>query len=236
MKQWLVGATVLVSASACGGGEEGLAVQQQGLGGSGGGLIAFFQQTGGGTGGGGGSGGMGPGYSGATDTTLEEDQPTTNFGASGTCTADGWGDRRNCLLQWSSLTVPASATVLEAWIDLFLDDGTASTFNVFKVTRAWNEGQATWLNAQSGTPWAGPGATGASDTDAPVLGTLTGSVGWRRISLNAAGIAAVQDWVSNSASNKGVVLGGNSSDGVHIRSSEYSDAAKRPVLFIRYAP
>lgn len=242
MRTWL--GFVLVSSVgllACSGYEEDLGEISQGIGGS----AVIFPCPISGAGSGGsphgygfqeGSKVFGSDYAGTSDTFLYEDHPTTNYGSSDTCTADGGSDRRNCLLRWSSLPIPTNVTVLGAALTLQLTDGTASIITLFKMTRAWDEGQATWQNASSGSPWGAPGARGSTDTASSVLGTLTGPAGSRTICLNAAGVAAVQDWVTNPSNNKGVLLGTGSTDGVHIRSSEFSTVSQRPKLTVAYTP
>ena len=176
------------------------------------------------------------GYVGTTDTYIQQGSPTTNNGAATTCHADGddgGGNDKSCLIRWSISGIPAGSTVTSATITLNAVDGSGSnTYNVYALNRTWNESQATWNVAQSGTNWGTPGAMAASDRGA-VIGTVNGS-GSRIITLNGAGIALVQGWI-NGGTNAGVIIAHASvANGIDFASSEHGTAASRPKLTINY--
>jgi beta-glucanase (GH16 family) len=95
---------------------------------------------------------------------------------------------------------------------------------------------ATWQRYATGSNWAGAGATGSSDKNSTVLGQLgRTSTGVQRIQLNAAGIAAVQAWISDPNSNFGLIVQDYvDSDGIDFYTSEHSNSARRPKLVINY--
>ena len=71
-----------------------------------------------------------------------------------------------------------------------------------------------------------------------MLGTLTASViGLATIHLNAAGLAAVQSWIDDPATNHGLIIQdyANASNGVDFVSRAGPSAASRPNLTITYS-
>jgi hypothetical protein len=238
-----LGATGLLVAfiTACAGvdpgGEEQFELLQQSLsGGSGGsGPITFdLQQTTGAAG-----SGTGGSYSGATDATIYAAFATTNFGSSDTCTVDGGSMERACLFRWE-MPLPDTATVTAASIILTLSNGTSSSFNVHNLLKPWTEGTVTWNNNTALSRWTIGGAKADNsanpDRSPNVLGTLTGGAGQRTINLNTSGIAVVQSWMTDPDVNHGIIIAGNSTDGVHINSSESTTIASRPILRVTYQP
>ena len=62
------------------------------------------------------------------------------------------------------------------------------------------------------------------------------AAGAKTIILNAAGVAMVQGWVNGTVANNGLLIkSASTTDGLDIRSSEYSTVASRPMLTIQYA-
>ena len=73
---------------------------------------------------------------------------------------------------------------------------------------------------------------GSGDRESTVLASIKGSpIGSHNIPLGAAGIAKVQEWIDNPASNRGLVLldYGNT-DGLDLRASEFGTVGERPRL------
>jgi hypothetical protein len=177
-------------------------------------------------------------YAGGDDASIKQANSTTNFGSATTCEADGddgSGVDKSCLVRWTLSGIPAGSTVQSASITLQIVNSTGNTYNLYALSRAWAESQTTWVNAQSSSPWAAAGALGASDRGA-VVGTVTGSTGSRTVTLNAAGIAAVQGWV-NGGTNAGIIVASTSNtDGIDVASNEVSAVAQRPKLTITYLP
>jgi predicted phosphodiesterase len=176
-------------------------------------------------------------YTGTTDTYIKQgSSASSNFGSVTTCHVDGddgSGVDKSCLMRWALTGVPADAVVTSASITLrALDAG--DTYQVYRLLRSFNESQATWNNAASGSAWATAGALAATDRGAQV-GSVGGSSGSKTITLNAAGIAMVQSWIDDAANNKGIVIANTSSSGgIDFASSEYATASDRPKLSITY--
>ncbi|HEX2869635.1 MAG TPA: DNRLRE domain-containing protein [Polyangiaceae bacterium] len=174
-------------------------------------------------------------YAGSTDATIRQASATSNSGSTTKLEADGddgSGVDLSALLRWTLTGVPTDATVTAASITLQVTNSSSNTYNLYAVSRSWNEAQVTWNNAATGSAWATPGALGASDRGA-VVGSVTGSTGSRTITLNAAGIAMVQGWVSG-ANNGVIIASASNTDGIDFASSEASTASQRPKLSITY--
>jgi hypothetical protein len=92
------------------------------------------------------------------------------------------------------------------------------------MNQSWSEAAATWSNT---VPTSNQGVLIGSFTP-----TATGN---HTITLNSAGRGLVQDWINGSSSNNGImILDRATSDGIDVRSSEYSTANVRPKLTITY--
>ena len=181
-------------------------------------------------------------YAGVSDTWLQENLPSTNAGADPLLRMDrdapaGSGQSVNTLLRFDLRTIPAGATVRSVKLTVHVTNRTGGEgYFLYTAGRDWSEAQATWARATSTTPWSAPGARGAADRGASVLGTLIPAVtGSHTVTLGAAGIAAVQAWVNNPASNRGFVLDADTNmDGLELASSESTTPAQRPQLTVTY--
>lgn len=147
-------------------------------------------------------------YAGTTDTTLQQNAPTTAAGEGVSISADyvtsGAGFSAEGLLRFDVGAIPSGSTVSAATLTLNITNATSGTPYVFyPLARAWTEAQATWNSAASGVAWASGGARGASDRGSAGVASLTPTaVGKTTITLNAAGVAAVQAWVDDPSSNR----------------------------------
>ena len=107
----------------------------------------------------------------------------------------------------------------------------------FRLDPATVEGKATWNETASGQSWQVAGADGSEDRGSTVLGAiLDSSEGLSTISLDSTGIAVVQAWVNNPASNHGFIILDyiNASDGLDFSSRENGIVSKRPKLTVAY--
>lgn len=167
-------------------------------------------------------------YAGNDDTYLRSKIATTNYGTSTTLyhdLNDNTGGNEYSLLKWNLSSIPAAATVQTVSLGVNVSNKSAGTYNVYQYNRAWVESTATWSN----------------QTPDSYLGSLVGTIlatstGAKTITLNAAGIAMVQGWVNGTVANNGLLIkSAGTTDGLDIRSSEYSTVASRPMLTIQYA-
>ena len=173
------------------------------------------------------------GYAGTTDTHIRSATATTNYGTSTTMYGSNVS---GSLMKWDVSKIPTNAVVQSAKLTLNVTDPSASSYELYQLKRNWSEASATWNNASTGTPWEVAGAKGATDRGSTVLGSITASTtGEKVITLNAAGVAAVQAWINNPSSNFGLVLQDyTGTDGMAFQSSESTTVTARPKLEITY--
>ena len=176
-------------------------------------------------------------YAGTRDTMIDEDSPSSTHGGDTSLSVDGGGEEKTVLVSWDLAgQLPAGAVIQSATITLMISDKSDDAFTLHEARRPWSESQATWQRAASGDDWQSNGADGAEDRGAAPLGVvLADATGARVIPLNAAGIALVQQWVNDPASNHGFVLAGHPADNrLELRSSEYATKTSRPKLSLTW--
>lgn len=166
-------------------------------------------------------------YAGTRDTYISQHEPTANFGASTPLRVDGddpggTGKDLYTLIKWDVSAIPAGRTVKSARITINVTNPTGGTYELYRISTPWDESQVTWNTRPT------MGAT--------VRGTVTASsIGTHTITLDDEGVALVQDWVNNAATNYGIrIVDTSVTDGLAFDSSEVSTASKRPKLTITY--
>jgi len=173
------------------------------------------------------------GYAGTTDTWLNSDYPTTNYG----------GDVQDHLQyttqdrqvhRFDVSSIPSSATVNSATIYFYVYNVTGGTPAVacYRVLTHWDEMQATYNNRLTGTAWGAAGMLSGTDYVATALGTFAVSAaGWVSYDITS----TVQGWVNGSYANEGVMYRETSTGHCYTRMSEYmTDASLRPKLVVAY--
>ena len=150
---------------------------------------------------------MSPVYAGTTDTQITAGSPGTNYGTSGVITIDGQSDSA-ALLRWDLSLIPVGSTIISAAIELNIVTSSTGNYELYALERAWNELAATWEQAAANTPWSTGGADGVGDYLSTPIGQLNpnGANGIYQMSLNNAGLAAVQAWINDPANNFGLVI------------------------------
>jgi len=180
------------------------------------------------------------GYQGTDDSFLDSWYPDTNYGPVWSAVVRSGGVKRP-VIRFDLSTIPAGATVSNATLELFSDNtygsaGTPLTVAAHVLRRLWQENQATWHQAAGGQNWGTPGADNiVSDrSDVVVAAATVSALGtWYTWDVTA----AVQGWVADRNSNKGLILIGSSDQTTEFRffSSEYgSTNTFRPKLTISY--
>jgi len=182
-----------------------------------------------------------PAYAGTRDTYIRAASATTNFGSATNLQVDGdepagIGTDMNILLSWDTSSIPVGAIIEAAEMVLTVTNASAGAYTCYALTRSWIEGQATWNLAATGTAWASPGAAGGADRSATPLCTISaGSTGTLTIPFNSAGLQALQAWISNPATNFGLVIADTATtDGADFHSSESATTLARPRLNLFY--
>lgn len=183
------------------------------------------------------------GYAGTRDISLSENAPTASPGGATTLFTDGdepagSGKDASLLLRWDLASIPIGSTLQSVTLTVRVTNATNHAYALQALTREWAEGAATWQRATATTSWEVAGAKGATDRNTTALGSLQASaLGTYTVTLNAAGVARVQQWVDAPASNFGFILASTSNtDGLDLASSEAATVTDRPQLAVTYLP
>jgi hypothetical protein len=176
-------------------------------------------------------------YAGTSDTKINSGSKNKNYGTTTNLMVDGKPDEAS-LFRWDISAIPAGSIVVSAAIELNALSTTTGNFELYALQRAWDEISATWNQSAAGTPWGTAGANGAGDHGSAPLGLLAPTTaGMYRIPLNEAGVAAVQAWIDEAATNYGIIIKDYAvNDGMQISSRETASTALRPKLIINYQP
>ena len=159
--------------------------------------------------------------------------------------------RRGALLKWDLSSIPSSATINSASLQLYISDASPLVFNLYNMRRSWVEGtssqaasssSANWNTYDGSNSWGTVGAASTStdryDTNLWGADTSTfASTGSATVALNSSGVAVVQGWVDGSLTNYGLTMqnySGSTSNAVYFASSENSTTANQPKLNISY--
>ncbi len=174
---------------------------------------------------------------------------SNNFGAAEYFQADG-DPVTHPILRFEVSAVPPTATVVAAklrlWVSECTDCASAADnpVRVYRVLEAWSEGNwndtpgsANWTKRTSDAEWTAAGCdvpSRASDLVVEFSPTISNQE--YEVELP---VPLVQDWISDPASNHGLVmntaLGAASTDGVEFLSSESSAIEKRPLLEVTFS-
>jgi hypothetical protein len=183
------------------------------------------------------------GYAGTTDGKLVQNARNTNYAATTSLSVDGddpaWSGRDiAALLRWDVSAIPPGSRIEAASIAIRILDGSANTYPIYALTRAWEEGAATWSLASAGMTWQVAGAQGANDREATSIGAVPAyATGTAMISLEAAALAKIEQWVADPPGNFGIVIAHASNrDLLTFSSSEASMTSTRPKLTVSYRP
>ncbi|MFV1967564.1 MAG: DNRLRE domain-containing protein, partial [Pirellulaceae bacterium] len=180
-----------------------------------------------------------PGYSGTQDAGVRGDKLTSNYGSRDALWLDGNPDQ-TAFVRWDLSSIPAGSIVQSASITINVENRSVHTFRLYELLAPWVEDEVTFNERSSGTPWQVAGAQGENDRGSMVLGTVTApDRGEVVITLNRAGVQAVQGWIDHPSQNDGIVFqnfDNASTDDLDFTSSEGRDPRTRPKLTIRYAP
>ena len=178
------------------------------------------------------------GYDGVSDTYIRSDSTAGNEGADPVihCKENSYSSRR-VLLRFDLTSIPQHMLVSEATLDLYLTycyPARDWTISVYPMSRAWDEGGATWTDTGLGATWAvaGAGGDGVDRDDARVM--VSGgdsSTGIKTVDITD----LVNAWVQHPEMNNGLLIVGTSAD-VRFSSSEVSRDGERPSLNLTYAP
>ena len=178
-------------------------------------------------------------YLGTRDASLNEDNPTSNYGQANDLLIDGdnppnSGLDKYALIKWDLSSIPLTSTVESVDMTINVTNKSKNSYELYEIKKDWVEDQTTWNSVDGLNPWQVAGANGPDDKGTDVLATLAApTTGVYTISLNAAGLALVQSWVNNPASNFGFIFASQTSpDGIDFSSSETYTPNNRPLLSV----
>lgn len=171
-------------------------------------------------------------YNGMTDTWIDEDDPTDNYGSDPSCETDS--DEKAALLRWDISSLPTGSTIAAAEVTLRITSATDDPpgYFAYPLNKAWAELEADWVQYSEGNVWKMAGAQSVPEDHAAVsIGyAAPESTGFYTFALDA---DEVQDWFDNPGSNNGFILVNlNNSDGMDFYCSETSTISYRPKLTI----
>ncbi len=175
-------------------------------------------------------------FTAVADTYIDNHSPDTNFGTATTIRLNHQSGGQPAgrlhmrgLLRFDLASIPTTATIHSARLDFVQDNDRAVTFGVFEATGSWGETTATWSN--------GNGLFGSTSFGSATTGTSAGAA-VPTITMNASGLAKVQDWVTTPSDNHGfgIVANemGNTQNWLALRSREHATESHRPMLTVEY--
>ncbi len=179
------------------------------------------------------------GYLGTTDTLLSSYSPTTNFGNNATLLfhSSEYADLiRFAVFASEGGPVPDGATIESASLQIYKDVYNY-VYRLYPMLKAWDESQATWVLARTGTAWTVPGAMGAGTdygTQYDAEFSAPFNPGWMSFDVTN----RLRTIASGGSSNLGwniIGVSGNNNNR-KLYSSEYAiDPSLRPKLVITYS-
>src|SRR5215212_3347982 len=144
----------------------------------------------------------------AADAGLTELSPTANNGAATSLGVDGVDPDPNggdlyAALRWDLSQIPAGATIQDAKVTLNVTNSTSQAYAAYELKKAWSEGQVTWNQAATGSPWSTAGAKGATDRGTKIADVAPTKKASYTFTIPA---SVVQGWLDNPSSSNGILL------------------------------
>ncbi len=183
------------------------------------------------------------GYTGVSDTYINEYAPDSNFND-----PSHWGDLqvrtgspgKRALLRFDLAgQIPAEAQILTAtlhlWATSYRSADRPMDLELYRLIPEWDANQATWNSRLTGVGWDAKGADGAGDHEASPVDTITLDRVSAEYVLNVKD--AITGWLAAPDTNKGFLLKPKATSIIEYRfyaSDWLNDAQKRPLLDIYY--
>lgn len=174
-------------------------------------------------------------YTGAFDTHIYLYDNGLNYCNSGTIKV-GYKQQYASLIRFDLSSIPQGAVIKNTKLSLYayIWSGANLSIDIFKVLKSWNPCQANWSKATNGSNWEQTGANGTTDREnTPLSSVYTDGIStWYDFDITR----AVQDWVTNSESNKGLLLRQslNIDRSFNFMSSDSYTTGKQPKLTVTY--
>ncbi|MCP4198969.1 MAG: DNRLRE domain-containing protein, partial [Proteobacteria bacterium] len=175
------------------------------------------------------------GYSGASDTFINEWEPESNYASSPMMLVRP-DNAQSGLIQFDDISLPPGVSLDKARLRLYIDNRSNDTtiyIRSFDMHTAWEAGQANWTFARSGVPWSQPGIGPSDYAEIYTDFKYVFNIGqWIDLDVTT----PVRRWLNDPGSNRGILLDARSKGKVHyeIASSENTDLNLRPQLLLEY--
>ncbi|MBN2546258.1 MAG: DNRLRE domain-containing protein [Spirochaetes bacterium] len=176
-------------------------------------------------------------YTSTYDTYIASAAPANNYGAiSSFYITNAIGYTRGLVRFIITGYFPANINVKKATLTLYTDGiGSPIKVSFHELTRSWIETQATWNEAETGTPWAT--IDGGGDFGPSVASyTVYEFSAYGFVSFNLPG-SLVKKWITNPNENYGILIKVSSESGdpklISFSSSE-DTVSYRPMLTVYY--
>ena len=177
------------------------------------------------------------GYQGCADTFLDSWNQQGNMGQGGTFSVRQ-SNVRVGLIRFDLSSIPADISIKDATLGLWsaTEGGDRPLYlRAYLMQRPWVEGAANWIEAQAGSLWAGPGASGigVDRLGEPIAELVVDDERpWSDLDLTE----TVQYWVVNPGDNYGLLL--LAEGGVNVEyqfaSAQWWDQGSRPKLQVAH--
>jgi large repetitive protein len=175
-------------------------------------------------------------YSGTRDTYITSGSATTNYGSSPDITIDGSPYNIRGLIKFDQVIgkafnqIPENSTINNANLTFQISDA-GDLVNVYEISENWTEAEATYNNRLTGTAWGSTGCSGSPSRLTTLEDSFVSpSLGAYTINVSS----SMKDWTSGNSQNYGWVFDMPTSNGINIRSSDYSVQSERPLLMVDY--
>jgi len=177
------------------------------------------------------------GYSGTQDTWLNSDYPNDTNGSSD-CTHLQYPTQDRQLHKWDLSLISTDVTINSATVSLSIRNIQygSGTIGCYRVTRHWEEMEASYTHATASTTWGTPGMQAGTDYVATPLASIPlTSAGWLSCDITS----TVEGWLAGTFPNEGVMHKATSTTDLWARvwTRECSpNGQDHPKLEIAYTP
>jgi predicted esterase len=183
------------------------------------------------------------GYTGVSDTYINEGAPDSNFNDPshwGELQVRSGGPMKRALLRFDlGGQIPDGARVVTAtlhlWTTSYRSADRVMTLELYRLLQPWDASQATWKQRLTGIEWATWGASGGGDREANPSASIAIDSVSAEYALDVTGV--VSDWAGAAGTNQGFLLVGAGGSIIEYRfwaSDWLNDPGKRPLLDIYY--
>ena len=149
-------------------------------------------------------------FSGTSDTWLREQAPTSNFGGNGSFFVSAWttGDRETALIKFDGWASEPTGTITSAKLRIYwVAAANTGTIEAYALLRAFNETQATWNEASTGTNWTtGGGLDTTNDRSPTLLGSVSVPSSGQYYEISGAALNAYIQSIVNGGADLGILL------------------------------